>query len=152
MLSLSCTSHSHLWAHLTLERAQEETWIVFCCSGKLSGFTGRLNKCQSLSGRGCMARKKKRVERSRQEGKEQKRREQEVSLFTIISSPSQRSTALTRWVICAICMLPLEKWVASFQSAFFWVSSQVHLQMFSCKPRLSIWCRATQLCLSFASI
>jgi len=33
--------------------------------------------------------------------------------------------------------------MASFQSVFFWASSQVHLQMLSSKPRLSVWCWTT---------
>lgn len=35
------------------------------------------------------------IERSKDEGKEHKRKEQKVPLFTIIGSPSQGSTALT---------------------------------------------------------
>lgn len=47
----------------------------------------------------------------------------------------------------ATSTFPLEKRVASFQSVFFWAGSQVRLQMSHCKPRLSVWCWPTQLCL-----
>lgn len=80
--------------------------------------------------RGCVARntEQQRVERSRKKN-EQKSRQQDVFLFTIIVLPIPGDTTLTGWVIWTGWTLSLEKRVASFQSIFFWTCSQVYLHM-----------------------